>query len=99
MINETLNYTVNQSMIKVIDCGTIKYDLASKVSFVFKLSIFVTLGLLIFEWWAISKIIASKESNERKKFLIDFCMIFCKGVMLLMLFNMIYWVFLAGIDF
>lgn len=100
MVNETLIMELKNFSAKTnIDCGTLQYDLGHKVDATFKIIVLVLPALMIFNWWAINKIISSGENMERKKFLISFALLFINGVSMMLFFYMIYWIYLSGIDF
>lgn len=99
-MNETLLMELKNFSAKTpFDCGTLSYSLQDKVDSTFKILVLVLPALMIFNWWAINKIIASTENMERKKFLISFALLFINGVSMMLFFYMIYWIYLSGIDF
>jgi hypothetical protein len=99
MINATLNSTTIYNLSHTMDCGTLTISLIDKVSTTFKIIVFVILGLVLFEGWAISRISKSGESHDRKKELIDITLTFIQPIIVVLIFYMIYWIFLSGIDF
>jgi energy-converting hydrogenase Eha subunit F len=84
--------------LKLIDCGTIKTDIFSKVGFTVKLASGIIIALIIFEWWAINKVMSSSEDDERKSFLIGMILTFISGIQLLLSFIIFYWLVLAGLE-
>ena len=98
-MNETLNYVINNSVIKTVDCGTLSYSIAEKVNGTIKVIVLVMMFLLIFELWAIKRIINSGETHDRKRNLIDMVLTFIHPIIILFLFYIIYWIFLSGIEF
>lgn len=97
-MNQTAQYIVNNSVVKVIDCGQMIYSLSEKVNNTVKIIVLIMLFLLIFEMWAIKRIINSGETHDKKKNLIDMVLTFIHPIMILFIFYIIYWIFLSGID-
>lgn len=100
MVDILTNYTLNESYqpLKMIDCGTIQADVFSRVGLTVKIASGIIIGLLIFQWWAISKVMTSKEDDDRKQFLVSMIQTFITGVILLLSFIIFYWLVLAGIE-
>lgn len=93
-MNATTIGTVN-----IKDCGTLQASLYDQISFIFKVSIFIELGLVIMQWWALNKVQNSTESEDRKATLTAIILTFTNGVIILMIFIQLYWIFLSGLDF
>jgi uncharacterized membrane protein len=101
MVDILFNSTIYNNFTSNIkyDCGIMRTEFADKVNTTFKWVIIIIPLLIIFKWWAIEQIVKSKESNEKKQFLVSFTNIFIGGVLILLCFYMIYWTFLSGLDF
>lgn len=82
----------------MIDCGTIQADVFSRVGVTVKIVSGIVILMVIFQWWAINKVMASGEDEERKRFLIGMIQTFISGIILMLSFIIFYWLVLAGID-
>lgn len=108
MINETIS-VINETLINSslllntvgnkIDCGTIIASIQDKVDNTSRLIIFVSAGLLMFKMWAINRIIASKEKQEKKDFLIGFTNTMITSILIIFSFYLIYFIYIVNIDF
>ena len=98
MINYS-NYTINNSMFTPQNCGKLMYSLQSRVNGTIKVIIIVMILMLIFEFWALKRIMHSGESHDRKAELVDMILTFIHPIMIVFVFYLIYWIFLSGIDF
>jgi hypothetical protein len=98
-MNVTDVISQNFSISKTVKCDMMNLSVAHKVDTTFKILILVLPALMCFKWWAIIKIIDSSENMERKKFLISFAELFINGVSLLLFFYLIYFVFIAQLQY
>lgn len=93
------NQNMSNGMLKVVNCDTLQVDLNNKVSLTSRVLIILILVLSLFQGWAIMRIMNSRESQDKKTFLISFCLIMVNGLICLFGFYILYWIYIAKIDF
>lgn len=98
-MNETLDYIVNGTYGKVYDCGTMITQWNDKVTGMVKAVSIVMIVLIIFEWWAVNKVMNGKLTHDRKQLYISFIFIFIHSLIMLGAFYIMYWLVLSGVDF
>jgi len=79
--------------LKLVDCGVLQANAYTNISNTVKFSAIVLFILVVFEWWALNKIMNSGESEERKQELVALTLTFISGIMMLLSFIMIFWLF------
>lgn len=101
IINSTITNFTNSSYQPLVikDCGQLVYSLSDKVSFNVKLVSVVMIFLIIFEWWALNRVMNGKLTHQEKQKYYGFIMTFIHSLLLFGAFYLMYWMLLAGIDF
>lgn len=94
-----ITYNVSNSVVSVIDCGTIVSSFNENIDFNVKIVSAILLLLLIFEWWSINKVITGKLTHDDKQRYISFVLTFIHSMLLLMSFYIFYWLVLSSVDF
>ena len=94
-----MTYLVNNTYTKAVDCGDMISQFSSQVSWTVKTVSIAIIFLIIFEWWAVNRVMNGNLTHDRKQIYISFIFMFIHGLILLGSFIIMYWLVLSGLDF
>jgi uncharacterized membrane protein YwzB len=102
LISNLSNYSPvfdNGTQLHTLNCGVLQSQFSDQVGQYTKIVSIVLIFLVIFEWWALNRVMNGKLSHEQKSMYFGFIMTFIHALILFGVFYLFYWIVLARIDF
>lgn len=100
IINTTVNLSSSyMNNVEEFNCGVMQSNFQSQVGQYCTIVSIALIFLIIFEWWALNRVMNGKLSHDEKSKYYSFIMVFIHSLILFGAFYLFYWIVLSGIDF